>query len=85
MSETLSQYKSRVSQDDEAMSRSFRHAEEVKAGRVVFVIEPPANPKGRWSVDEQSSKGRLHASGWFANEAEAEQFIIKRKLELVIK
>lgn len=83
MSETLSQYKSRVGMEDDAMSRGFRHDTEVQAGRVEFILEPPTFGT-RWSVDERSSEGRSHYSGWFANREEAEQFIINKKLELGI-
>jgi hypothetical protein len=84
MSETLSQYRSRVEMEDDAMSRGFRHDREVEAGRVEFILEPPSWGT-RWSVDMRSSEGRNHYSGWFASREEAEQFIIKRKLELGIE
>jgi hypothetical protein len=83
MRETLSQYKSRVTMEDDAMSRGFRHDDEVQAGRVKFIVEPPTFGS-RWSVDEQSTEGRRHYSAWFANKEEAEQFIIDRKAELEI-
>ena len=79
MRESFEQRNSRIASEDADMSRSFRHAEEVKAGRVTFIVEPSFS---RWSVDEQSSEGRCHYSGWFASKEEAEQFVIKRKKEL---
>ena len=42
MKETLSQYKSRVAMEDDAMSRGFRHDQEVQAGRVEFIVEAPS-------------------------------------------
>jgi hypothetical protein len=80
----MSEYKSRVAMEDDAMSRGFRHDQEVLAGRVEFIVEAPS--KGtRWSVDEQSSEGRRHYSSWFTSKEEAEQFVINRKAELEIK
>jgi hypothetical protein len=80
----MSEYKNRVAAEDDAMSRGFRHDNEVQAGRVEFIIEAPSWGT-RWSVDERSSEGRCHYSGWFASEEDAEQFVIKRKAELEIK
>jgi hypothetical protein len=82
MRESFEQRNSRIADEDAAMSRSFRHAEEVKSGRVTFIVEPALGT--RWSVDEQSSEGRCHYSGWFASKEDAEQFVIKRKKELGI-
>ena len=84
MSETLSQYKSRVAAEDDAMSRGFRHDNEVQAGRVEFIVEAPSRGT-RWSVDERSSEGRCHYSSWFASKEDAEQFVIDRKAKLGIK
>lgn len=79
----MSEYKNRVAAEDDAMSRGFRHDCEVQAGRVEFIIEPPSWGT-HWSVDERSSEGRRHYSGWFASKEKAEQFVIKRKAELEI-
>jgi hypothetical protein len=80
----MSEYKSRVAMEDHAMSRGFRHDEEVLAGRVEFIVEAPSRGT-RWSVDEQSSEGRRHYSSWFTSKEDAEQFVIKRKAELEIE
>ena len=77
----MSEYKSRVAMEDDAMSRGFRHDEEVLAGRGEFIVEAPSRGT-RWSVDEQSSEGRRHYSSWFTSKEDAEQFVIKRKAEL---
>jgi hypothetical protein len=77
----MSEYKNRVAAEDDAMSRGFRHDEEVLAGRVEFIIEAPSWGT-RWSVDERSSAGRRHYSGWFASKEKAEQFVIERKAKL---
>jgi hypothetical protein len=84
MKETSSQYKSRVAMEDDAMRRGFDHDEEVQAGRVEFIVEAPSWGT-RWSVDERSSAGRRHYSGWFASKEKAEQFVIERKAKLEIK
>jgi hypothetical protein len=80
----MSEYKSRVTMEDDAMSRGFRHDNEVLAGRVEFIVEAPSRGT-RWSVDERSSEGRLHYSSWFTSKEDAEQFVIKRKAELEIE
>ena len=77
----MSEYKNRVAAEDDAMSRGFRHDQEVQAGRVEFIVEAPSRGT-RWSVDEQSSEGRRHYSSWFTSKEDAEQFVIKRKAEL---
>lgn len=80
----MSEYRSRVEMEDDAMRRGFRHDGEVQAGRVEFIVEAPSYGT-RWSVDERSSEGRCHYSGWFTSKEEAEQFVINRKAELDIK
>ena len=80
----MSEYKSRVAMEDDAMSRGFRHDNEVQAGRVEFIIEAPSRGT-RWSVDEQSSEGRLHYSSWFVSKEDAEQFVIERKAKLGVE
>jgi hypothetical protein len=80
----MSEYKSRVAMEDDAMRRGFDHDEEVQAGRVEFIVEAPSWGT-RWSVDERSSAGRRHYSGWFASKEKAEQFVIERKAKLEIK
>ena len=80
----MSEYKNRVAAEDDAMSRGFRHDEEVLAGRVEFIVEAPSWGT-RWSVDERSSEGRRHYSCWFASKEKAEQFVIERKAKLGVE
>jgi hypothetical protein len=77
----MNEYKNRVAAEDNAMSSGFRHDAEVLAGRVEFIVEAPSWGS-RWSVDERSSEGRRHYSGWFASKEKAEQFVIERKAKL---
>lgn len=79
MRESTSQYKSRVSLEDSAMSRGFDHDIEVKAGRAIYTIEP-SRWRSSWSVLEKTSAGQSHFSGWFESKEEAEQFIIDKQL-----